>query len=150
MEVGITYNRMLCNDFTGPARFRLNMPEVALELKRVWQTLDSKAFDTVNHNILFDIFYHNFGIIGIPLQFFRSYLSKRKQFVKLENVQSSLVDISNGVPQGSVLGPLFFIMYIKMIYLNPLHFMLYYMLMILIFVYLIKILTICSIWWMWN
>ena len=36
MEVGITYNRMLCNDFTGPVRFRLNMPEVALELKRVW------------------------------------------------------------------------------------------------------------------
>jgi len=36
LEVGITYNRMLCNDFTGPARFRLNMPEVALELKRVW------------------------------------------------------------------------------------------------------------------
>jgi len=36
LEVGITYNSMLCNDFTGPARFRLNMPEVALELKRVW------------------------------------------------------------------------------------------------------------------
>jgi len=36
LEVGITYNRMLCNDFTGPARFRLNMPEVALDLKRVW------------------------------------------------------------------------------------------------------------------
>jgi len=36
LEVGITYNRMLCNDFTGPARFRLNMPAVALELKRVW------------------------------------------------------------------------------------------------------------------
>jgi len=35
LEVGITYNRMLCNDFTGSARFRLNMPEVALELKRV-------------------------------------------------------------------------------------------------------------------
>jgi len=35
LEVGITYNGMLCNDFTGPARFRLNMPEVALELKRV-------------------------------------------------------------------------------------------------------------------
>jgi len=36
LEVGITYNRMLCNDFTGRARCRLNMPEVALELKRVW------------------------------------------------------------------------------------------------------------------
>jgi len=35
LEFGITYNRMLCNDFTGPARFRLNMPETVLELKRV-------------------------------------------------------------------------------------------------------------------
>ena len=73
----------------------------------------SKAFDTVNHNLLFDKFYHNVVIRGIPLQLFRSYLSKRKQFVKLENVQSGLVDISNGVPQGSVLGLLLFIMYIN-------------------------------------
>jgi len=71
----------------------------------------SKAFDAVNHNILFDKFYHNFGIRGIPLQLFRSYLSNREQFVKLENVKSGLDDISNGVPQGSVLGALLFIMY---------------------------------------
>jgi len=43
LEVGITYNKMLCNDFTGPARFRLNMPKVALELKRVWHPC-SRAF----------------------------------------------------------------------------------------------------------
>jgi len=60
----------------------------------------SKAFDTVNHNVLFDKFYHNFSIRGIPLQLFRR--SNRKQFVKLENVQSGLVDISNGVAQRSV------------------------------------------------
>jgi len=35
LKVGITYNKILCIAFTGPARFRLNMPEVALELKRV-------------------------------------------------------------------------------------------------------------------
>ena len=70
----------------------------------------SIPFDTVNHNILFDKFYHNFGIRGIPLQLFCSYIPNHKLFVKLENVQSGLVDISNGVPQGSVLGPLLFIM----------------------------------------
>jgi len=36
LEVVITYKRMSCNEFIGPARFRLNMPEVALELIRVW------------------------------------------------------------------------------------------------------------------
>jgi len=70
----------------------------------------SIPFDTVNHNILFDKFYHNFGIRGIPLKLFRSYIPNRKLFVKMENVQSGLVDISNGRPQRSVLGPLLFIM----------------------------------------
>jgi len=56
---------------------------------------------------------HDFDIRGIPSQLFRSYLSNGKQFAELENVQSGLVDISNGVHQGSVLGPLLFIMYIN-------------------------------------
>jgi len=73
----------------------------------------SKAFETANHNVLFNKFYHNFGIRWIPLQLIASYLSNRKQFVNLENLQSGLVDISNGVPQGSVLGPLLLIMYIN-------------------------------------
>ena len=72
----------------------------------------SKPFNTVNHNVLFNKVYYNFGIRGIPLQLFRSYLSIRKPFGKLEHVQSGLVDIWNDVPQGSVLGPLLFIMYI--------------------------------------
>jgi len=53
----------------------------------------SNAFDTVNHNIPFDKCYHNFVIGGIPLQLFRSYLSNHKKFVKIENVQSRLVNI---------------------------------------------------------
>jgi len=48
-----------------------------------------------------------------PYNYFVVILFNRKQFVKLENVQSGLVDISNGVPQGSVLEPLLFIMYIN-------------------------------------
>jgi len=103
----------------------------------------SKAFDMINHNILFDKFYHNFGIRRIPLELFRSCLSNHKQFVKLENVQSGLVDISNGMPQGSVLEPLLFIMHINGLpEFSAFH--TYYMLMILIFFYLRKILTICS------
>jgi len=66
-----------------------------------------------NHNTLFGKFNHNFGIRGIPIQIFSSYLCNRKQFVKLENAQSGYVAISNGVLQRSVLGPLLFIMYFK-------------------------------------
>jgi len=72
----------------------------------------SRAFDTENRSILLDKYYHNSGIRGILLQLFRSYLSNRKPFAKVENVQSGLVVILNGVPQGSVLGPLIFFMYI--------------------------------------
>ena len=53
-----------------------------------------------NDNILFDKFYHNFDISGNPLQLFWICLSNRKQFVKVENVQSGLVDILNGVTVG--------------------------------------------------
>ena len=105
----------------------------------------SKTFETVNHNILFEKFYHNFGIRGIPLQLFRSYLSNCKQFVELENVQSGLDDMSNGVTQG-LFWERYYLSCTLMIYLNPVYFILYYMLMIFIFVYLIKILTVCSIW----
>jgi len=107
-----------------------------------------KHLTPLNHKP-FDKFYHNFGIRGIPLQLFR-YLSNRKQHVKVENVQSRLFDISKSVAQGSVLGPLSFIMHILIICLNPLHFILYYTLMILIFVYLIKFLNIRSTWCIWN
>jgi len=47
LEVGITYSRMLCNDFTGPAQFRLNMPEVALDQKRVWHPWVNQLFAAV-------------------------------------------------------------------------------------------------------
>ena len=72
----------------------------------------SKAFDTINHSILLEklSFY---GIRGITLEWFRSYFQFRQQYVFLHNVASSLLPITCGVPQGSILGPLLFILYIN-------------------------------------
>jgi retron-type reverse transcriptase len=72
----------------------------------------SKAFDTVDHNILFDKLCH-YGICGIAFNWVKNYFCNRKQFVHYNNCSSSLYDIVCGVPQGSILGPLFFLLYIN-------------------------------------
>ena len=75
----------------------------------------SKAFDTINHNILLQKL-HKYGFSNIELNWFRSYLSNRLQYVSFDNLSSNMSKISTGVPQGSILGPLLFI-----IYVNDLH-----------------------------
>ncbi len=71
-----------------------------------------KAFDTCNHEILLNKL-SNIGITGIELHWFRSYLTQRTQFVSIDNTDSTLRQILTGVPQGSILGPLLFILYIN-------------------------------------
>ena len=72
----------------------------------------SKAFDTVDHDILLENLYH-YGIRGCAHNWLTIYLSNRKQFVTYNGTQSEKQTIKCGVPQGSIWGPLLFLVYIN-------------------------------------
>ena len=72
----------------------------------------SKAFDTLNFEILFHKLQY-YGINGTALSLIKNYFINRYQYVKHENYESTLLEIKTGIPQGSILGPLFFSIYVN-------------------------------------
>ncbi len=72
----------------------------------------SAAFDTIDHGILLDSLKKQFGISGLALAWLKSYLSERTQCLSYNNITSLFSDVKYGVPQGSVLDPLHFSIYL--------------------------------------
>ena len=129
----LMYNRLLSfiNKFSllHPYQFGFrqnHLPELALLylVDKISNALDngecvlglfldfSKAFDTVNHDLLLTKLEY-LGIRGIPLEWFKSYLADRRQYVIYTDIKSSCKTITCGVPRGSILGPLLFLVYIN-------------------------------------
>ena len=71
----------------------------------------SAAFDTVNHDLLLSRLEKRFGITGTVLNWFKSYLCNRSQFISINQSHSTKRDLLVGVPQGSVQGPLLYLLY---------------------------------------
>ena len=72
----------------------------------------SKAFDTINHDLLLKKL-KAYGICGTELSWFTDYLAGRKQRVVVDGVSSEWTRVSMGVPQGSILGPLLFVILVN-------------------------------------
>ena len=72
----------------------------------------SKAFDAIDHSILLPKL-EFYGVKGLSNKLLKNYLTHRQQYVSLEDTDSNLLEIKNGVPHGSVLSPLLFLIYVN-------------------------------------
>ena len=86
--------------------------KILITKRLIWQFDLKKFFDNVNHEILLEKS-EAYGIRGLAGDWFRSYLGGRQQYCKLNCYESRAKTVTRGIPQGSCLGPLLFIVYLN-------------------------------------
>ena len=120
----LTGNNLLANEQSGFRALHSTLMSLLKNTDDLYSGLDNgqlvglvlidleKAFDAVNHYTLCQKL-EDYGVLGRELSWFKSYLSNRKQYCSLNGVESELMEIDIGVPQGLCLGPLLFPLYIN-------------------------------------